>query len=393
MLAGTELLVDLSQFVSSPARSGVQRVLVELIRKWPLNVVSAEIGYLDETGYSIVPFEEATALLQNHFDDRNGATSEQAAADLKAELDQAVIAKGPVDEIAYQHSAYLLPELTYHDNRLDILRKWGSERPQRTFAIFYDALPQTNPEVFRERHQMLTSRYYRELAKIENVACISRASLDCLVGRLRRRPASNAVVVQLGTDAFRLRPAGDELVTREFVMVGTIELRKNHEVVLAAFSQLWWSGFNDRLHFIGAPGLHADSFLKKLLDRQAADPVHFRWTQGAADVDVRTALAESLAAIFVSEAEGYGLPAAEALAAGCPLIAAASLPALEGLPTNGQIRLDDVSVKSVKAAVQSAASWDVNRRLRRELTHLHLPTWQDFAHRLVGSNSADLRWQ
>jgi len=379
-----EMLIDLSQFASEPARSGIQRVLIELIRGWPPGIVSADVGYCDKDRYSIVSLERAQSVLRNHFNgDAENVGAEQAGR-LKARLEQMVTAKIPKGQLGNSYEAYLLPDVTFSDEILDVLSHWNSWRPLKTFAIFFDALPQINPQVFRAPHQMATSRYYREVANLENVACISRASLDCLIGRLRRRPATNAVVMPLGTNPIECSTVSFAPMTPTFVSVGTIEPRKNHHIILAAFKELWRSGADYRLRFIGARGWHTDKFVKEISDKRAEDPFRFQWVQQADDAEIGVALAQATAAIFLSEAEGYGLPAVEALAAGCPLIAAASLPALEGLPILGQVRLSEVSVQSVKAAVQRLADPDINNHLRSEQAKLRLPSWQDFAYRLIG---------
>ena len=325
-----ELIIDLSQFIAWPARSGIQRVLVELIRQWPSSILPVHVAYRNDDHYEIVSLEGAQSILQGYFDGSN-AGIEQSSSDLRAQFDNNSIARIPTGNLAGAYSAYLLPELTYHHEILDVLRQWGRDHPQRTFAIFYDALPQTNPEVFAGSHQMITSRYFREIAHIDNVACISKASLDCLAGRLRRRPVPNPLILSLGTDPFPISSAECATTTTEFVVIGSVEPRKNHSVVFEAFNALWRNGFDGRLHFIGSRGSHSSQFHKELSDRAISDPMRFRWTEKASNSEIRDALKAATGAIFISQAEGYGLPAVEALAMGCPLIASVSLPALENL--------------------------------------------------------------
>jgi hypothetical protein len=143
-------------------------------------------------------------------------------------------------------------------------------------------------------------------------------------------------------------------------------------VILAAFNRLWRAGADFHLHFIGAQGACPDAFLADLSDLLAAEPIRFRWSRDTNDADVRDALSVATAALFLSEAEGYGLPAVEALAAGCPIIVSSSLPALENLPALGQLRLDAVSVDTVAEAVRQAAEPDFNARLRQEVSTLRL---------------------
>ena len=84
--------------------------------------------------------------------------------------------------------------------------------------------------------------------------------------------------------------------------------------------------------------------------------------------------------LFPSEGEGFGIPPLEALHAGIPVIVSAGLPALDGLPGLGQIRLATVSVDSIADAVRSLLDEAEARRLWAEASRLHLPTWRDFSH-------------
>jgi glycosyltransferase involved in cell wall biosynthesis len=88
--------------------------------------------------------------------------------------------------------------------------------------------------------------------------------------------------------------------------------------------------------------------------------------------------------VFVSDAEGCGLPPLEALFAGCPVIVSDNLPALEGLSESGQIRLAEVTVENVRVAVETLADPSHNARYRLAISALQLPTWKQFARTIEG---------
>ncbi len=193
----SKVLIDLSQFVSQPAHTGIQRVLTELINQWPRESLDADIGFLEEGTYHLVAIERAAKLVRAHFRDRRSLTAE-----IRSLFIEATNGKIRSSELSSRFAAYFLPEPTFRIDVLDILHEQSSIPGRAVFALLYDCLPQTAPQVFASPHQLGTSRYFRLIASLDNVACISQATLDCLEQRLRRRPVPNSKVVCLGTDFF-----------------------------------------------------------------------------------------------------------------------------------------------------------------------------------------------
>ncbi len=122
------------------------------------------------------------------------------------------------------------------------------------------------------------------------------------------------------------------------MFLGTLEPRKNAAAVLRAFERLWEEDIDARLTVIGRPAPDAPAE-QRLIERLADEP-RLRVLGRAPDSAVRTALRGARALLFPSEGEGFGIPPMEALHAGIPAVIAASLPAAQGLPALGQIRLD-----------------------------------------------------
>jgi glycosyltransferase involved in cell wall biosynthesis len=85
------------------------------------------------------------------------------------------------------------------------------------------------------------------------------------------------------------------------------------------------------------------------------------------------------ATIYVSEAEGYGLPPVESLAVGVPVIVSASCPSVAMLEPSGMRRLDPVTPQAIAAAVLALEDDAVAAALWREGEMLKFGTWRDFA--------------
>ena len=103
------------------------------------------------------------------------------------------------------------------------------------------------------------------------------------------------------------------------LMVGTFVPRKNHLTLLLAATALWEEGRDFDLLLIGQP----TPFGREILRRVRNHPEfgrRLRVLHDASDADVADAYRRARVVVMPSEAEGFGLPVAEAEVAGCPVI-------------------------------------------------------------------------
>ena len=107
------------------------------------------------------------------------------------------------------------------------------------------------------------------------------------------------------------------------------EPSKNPGLILDAFEPLLAGDPAMRLVFIGRMG-HVSADVGETLSRMTADPrsgvEHY---SQPSDSLVRDHLMTSRASLFLSAAEGFGLPPVESLWLGTPVIAAPGIPSLE----------------------------------------------------------------
>ncbi len=106
----------------------------------------------------------------------------------------------------------------------------------------------------------------------------------------------------------------------EYLMVSTIEPRKNHAYLLDAFDRLWAQGSTARLCIIGKVGWKCDA----LIERIHKHPLHgkrlFMFNR-INDRSLEYAYSHARALVFPSHAEGFGLPLVEAMQRGLPVMA------------------------------------------------------------------------
>ena len=112
-----------------------------------------------------------------------------------------------------------------------------------------------------------------------------------------------------------LRKAGSPL----FLMVGTIEPRKNHRQVFNAFRRLWALGAEVRLVIVSARSWKSDDLLQQIIEHPEYERRLFL-IRDASDTDIDWLYRNSDALIMASEIEGFGLPIVEARQRGLPVI-------------------------------------------------------------------------
>lgn len=104
-----------------------------------------------------------------------------------------------------------------------------------------------------------------------------------------------------------------------FLVVGTIDPRKGHEVALNAFEILWNNGLNYTLCFAGKVGTKVESLMERIYNHKQFGKKLF-FLDNPSDEELIYCYKQSQALIFPSFAEGFGLPVIEAAYFKLPMI-------------------------------------------------------------------------
>ncbi len=162
-----------------------------------------------------------------------------------------------------------------------------------------------------------------------------------------------------------------------FLLVGTLEPRKGHQVALGAFDQIWRSGSDARLVFVGRRGWHVDA----VIDDVTSHPEFGRrlfWFDSAGDADLAFAYDNCAAALAPSYAEGFGLPIAEAAWRNRPALCS-DIPVFREIGGDGalyfRVNDQDALATLVRDFIAGRAKADPSRVVR--------PTWREAALRIV----------
>lgn len=204
------------------------------------------------------------------------------------------------------------------------LAEWVRAADLRPVLMLHDIIPITHPEYCRDGEKARHEVRVKTLLKIAHaIIGNSQDTLD----RLNAYAAGIGVAVPRalpvwpGTPRLAM-PVGERPApSDDFIILGTIEGRKNHMLLLDVWKRLLAQRGEaaPRLVIIGRRGWACDDLLARL----AAGGFGSRVVETGAlsDDEIARLLAGARALLFPSFAEGYGLPLVEALDAGVPVIA------------------------------------------------------------------------
>jgi len=163
-----------------------------------------------------------------------------------------------------------------------------------------------------------------------------------------------------------------------FVVLGTIEPRKNHLLLLNLWTRLAsMMPAPPRLLVIGHRGWENEQVID-MLERSRRLRGLVEEHSGLSDAQVGALLCGARALLLPSFAEGFGLPLAEALASGIPAICS-DIPVFRELGRDAPEYLDPLDLQNWSKAVVDYSHPDSPRRAAQmeRLTCWQAPSWSD----------------
>ncbi|MGB0496786.1 MAG: glycosyltransferase family 4 protein [Rubricella sp.] len=236
---------------------------------------------------------------------------------------------GPAGTGSFTHFTYInVGHSALGPDYLATLRAIGAER---IVVMVHDMFPIDRPG---ETRPDVTRRFGIAMRAVSAFADLVIYVSDYSRGQAERHFAHwgrvpEGVVAHPGVDVPALPPRRP--VAKRFLMVGTVEPRKNHAFLLDLWPELAPDGH--RLHVVGRPGWADGSVFDALANTEGVT-----YHGALDDADLGYQMSRAVALLFPSHDEGAGLPVGEALAVGLPVLAA-DLPSLGEIYPKGPVFL------------------------------------------------------
>jgi glycosyltransferase involved in cell wall biosynthesis len=250
-------------------------------------------------------------------------------------------------------------------------------------AIGYDCIPIVSADLVPTEADRFV-RYLSVIRHARRLAGISVSATTEFGGFASMLPTQGLPgprVVECALPVEMVAPAtdpdgtdGEPLV----LSVGSFEPRKNHLALLYAAETLWSEGHRFRLLLIGGGGdsAHVRRKVRGLKSRGR----HVSLAVSVSEADLASAYRKARFTVFTSLHEGYGLPVAESLSLGTPVITTNYGSTRELGAGGGAVLVDPRDDVALVAAMRELLTDDERiHQLHAEIRHRPARTWDDYA--------------
>lgn len=289
----------------------------------------------------------------------------------------------------------LLLDSSWHADFFDL-----AERLKRQgvgiVSVIYDLIPLTHPQFCDAGLVKVFDQWFDWVSRTaDGFMAISQTVSDQVAAEVRVRLGDSEAsrrwhgYFHLGSELDLNRPAAQmhEGVRQMFegqapvyLMVSTVEPRKNHVYLLDAFERLWADGTDVRLCIIGKIGWKCEALVDRIRRHPQQGKRLFMFND-VNDKSLEFAYSNARALVFPSYAEGFGLPLVEAMQRGLPVMAS-DIPVFREV---GQDFMAYFDLSDPGSLVELIEAFEVSGRFpaARAVEHWQWVDWAAAAEQLV----------
>ena len=280
------------------------------------------------------------------------------------------------------------------------LRKYTEQHGLRCSFIFHDNIPWKLASIYTAAITAAHARYMASLAEFDKVfpnSDHSKAELISFFAHTRCRLHSfshrfqTCILPGEFLETPRVHVAKEDQSTPvKILFVGTVEPRKNHLALLAAFAQLRkTTKIAIELVLVGSPSdSHAE--LAAQVHAIAETIPGIRWERRCSDAELQKLYAECDFTVYPSIEEGFGLPILESLWNARPCICGNHGAMAEAAKDGGCLTADISDPSALADAMQLLVESKVLRRnLAQAAINRTMKTWHEYAREVAMRLAAD----
>jgi glycosyltransferase involved in cell wall biosynthesis len=367
------VLVDLDHTARAGLATGIQRVARETVKRWSAVHDLRLVGWgRDHRHLRLLTPPERTKALSG-----SGTVAKDTPPDVI---------------VVPWESTYLLPELSPERPRNERIAALAQFARCRTGVIGFDCVPMTTAETTALgvseafATNLAAVRHMDKISTISSAAGIEYGGWRKMLGSVGQKGPEISVdllpsEVPESSEA-DLDAARERLVIPGMPMVlcvGTHEPRKNHLALLHAAELLWREGLRFNLVLVGGRSWNDDRFTAELATARARNrPVETVTTMSDTMLWAAYRLARCM--VFPSLNEGFGLPIAEALSCGTPVVTSNYGSMAEIAARGGALLVDPRDDHSIAAGMRTLLTDDeVHRQLATAARARPHRSWEQYA--------------
>ena len=381
VLVTDRLMIDTGHTASGDLITGIQRVVRELLRRW---IPTRPVLPVAWTEHQLCTRTLTAAELQRTA--RWGVPLDVPATDAAP----CASAVGYPELVIPWRTTYLVPEVPLEPQRVLRLTALARYSGSRVVVIGYDLIPITNAASVGANLASAFAHYLSIVKHSAKIIAISETAAGEFRGLAEAFTAQGVGPVEIVTCSLPTEPPPHGAAITDsatggvpvVLSVGSIEPRKNHLALLHAAEVLWREGLTFRLLLIGKATPASADVVQRIEELTVAGrDIELR--SNVSDGELRAAYRSARLSVFVSTHEGYGLPVAESIASGTPVVTTDFGSTAEAALGGGALLVDPHDDDAIAAAIRSVLTDDdLQAALVRGCGAHPRRSWDDYADEL-----------